>query len=76
MSRELKLKDYQEHYNAEPLEQDKIPVPFRDIKDCRVRVMFRNFIIKTLDVPEHMGLPERTTQSKKAIKNVEEKLSE
>jgi hypothetical protein len=76
MSRELTLKDYKTNYNAEPLEQEFDLVPFRDIKDCRVRVMFRNFIIKTLDVPEHLGLPELTTQSKKAIKNVEEKLSE
>jgi len=76
MSRELEFKDYQEHYNAEPFKQDQIRVPFRHIKDCRVRVMFRNFIIKTLNVPEHLGLPELTTQSKKAIKIVEEKLSE
>ena len=76
MSRELSLKDYKEHYNAKPLEQDKIRVPFRDIKDCRVRVMFRNFIIQTLDIPKHMGLRILITQSKKAIKNVEKKLSE
>ena len=76
MSRELQLKDYQEHYNAEPLEQDKIRVPFSDIKDCRVRVMFRNFIIKTLDVPEHMALTDLTMQSKQNIENVEKKLSE
>lgn len=75
MSRELELEDYETKYNIKPIKQDENFVPFRDIKDCRVRVMFRNFIIFALHAQENMGLLS-SSKCKADIENVKLKLSE